>query len=529
MAVVNLTASAFSTTGSIPASSTSLTVADASGFAVNDYLIVEIGGEAGVGARGTVGVGGAWPDLSYASAAAMNADTGKPDGQYAWRTDTGNVYRSFSGVWTQQTYYYWAKVIPRSLVARVTAKAGNVLTLSVSAAVAATNAKVYYDNYPVFNAHASDAIGTEIVWPAGNFALSDMCWMQDRSNWHIHGTSKTATKLFFPKGISAVALIDFAGGSGNRVSNLCVQGNALAQGYMIAWNPPGTDQTTARAHYGIFFSGQTNGIISDTKSIDTFQGAVISACTNTSVYRHDAVLTEGLQEYVQWAVQGADSIGGEFADCTVTSAKLTAGIEWFRSSGNIIRNYTGSNATMSLNSVDNWQIINPSIIIAPNSQLSQTSFGKDQPIIVISNTIGGAYIANGGVLTNASITIQGYINAANDVLAGIVITSADVVNVRIVGGTYAGPDYAAPSTLFGPQGIRSTGGNTQVSCFTCRGQIAAGTATVNRANIGVDSGSITYCRGGSIYGSPGVTLTGNGIATAPLNAACGRQFALHCV
>jgi hypothetical protein len=420
-------------------------------------------------------------------------------------------------------YYYWARVLPRSLAARVTAKAGNVLTLSVSATVSTINANVYFDNFPVFNAHAADPNDTEIVWPTGDFAISDVCWIQSlQSGLHIHGTSKTATKLFFPKGISAVSLIRItSGGTGNRVSNICVQGNALAQGYMIAWMPPGTDQTSAQAQRGIEFSSQTNGVISDTKSIDVFTGgATVSYCANSSVYRHDAVMTEGLQEYVQWQIQGADCTGGEFVDCTVTSAKLTAGIEWFRSTGNFIRNYTGINAAMSINTCDAWQVINPSITIMPNSQISQTSFGRDGPVIVVSNIIGGLSISNGGILTNPTIYIQGYINAGNDELAGIIVGSPEVVNVRIVGGSYRGLDYAAPSTLMGPQGIRSTGLNTQVSCFTCIGQIATGTASVDRANIGVDNGSISYCRGKSIFGSPGVTVVGNGLPTDPLNPMC---------
>jgi hypothetical protein len=125
MPTVNITASSFSTTGSMATGSLTLTVVDASGLAVNDYLIVEIGGESGAGLRGTPGVGGSWPDLSYSNGTTMAADTSKPDGQFAYRVDTGNVYRSFSGVWQQQTaaiFYYWEKQLPRSLAARVTAK-----------------------------------------------------------------------------------------------------------------------------------------------------------------------------------------------------------------------------------------------------------------------------------------------------------------------------------------------------------------------------------------------------------------------
>ena len=535
MPVVNLAASSFSTTGSISASSNSLTVANASGFAVNDYLIVEIGGEAGAGLRGTIGVGGAWPDLSYSNGTTMAADTSKPDGQFAYRVDTGNVYRSFGGVWEPQAgvFYYWEKVIPRSLAARITAKAGNVLTLDTAAVVTATNANVYFDNFPLFEAIAGGVDDTEVVWPTGNFALSDMCWVQSKFDWHIHGTSKTDTKLFFPKGISASALINFSGvSSGNQVSDICVQGNALSQGYMIAWQPPGTDQTTAVHHRGISFNSHTNGVITDTKSINVFTGgASLSYCVNTSVYRHDAVHTEGLLAYTQWMIQAADCTGGELVDCTVTCPKLTAGIEWFRSTGGIIRDYVGLNATIAMNTSNDWQIINPNITIEANSQISETSFSKANPVIQINTNIGGASTDLGGTLTNARITIEGYINADNDFPYGIVI-GGDNPNVTISGGGYNAPDYASPSTLFGAHAIESSGVNTRVSCFTATGLVAAGTPTQLRSNIGIVNGSISHCRAWSIYPAPGVLMNGNGVPTDPLPLACigtNREFVIHLV
>src|SRR6185503_4165403 len=53
------------TTGSIAVNSKQLNVASASGFSVGDWVIVEIGKEAGQGQRGTRGVGGTWPSKSY--------------------------------------------------------------------------------------------------------------------------------------------------------------------------------------------------------------------------------------------------------------------------------------------------------------------------------------------------------------------------------------------------------------------------------------------------------------------------------
>jgi hypothetical protein len=62
-------------TGSMSASSNQLTLTSASTFQVGDQIIVEIGGESGAGQRGTIGVGGTWPALNYATVAAMLADT----------------------------------------------------------------------------------------------------------------------------------------------------------------------------------------------------------------------------------------------------------------------------------------------------------------------------------------------------------------------------------------------------------------------------------------------------------------------
>src|SRR4029077_12232866 len=108
------------TTGTISAGSTSLTVADPAELAVGDHLIVQIGGETGAGARGTLGVGGAWPSLSYADPTAMNADNSRPERTYAWDRASGLVYIYTSGAWVHREdggspynqAYYTAKALP---------------------------------------------------------------------------------------------------------------------------------------------------------------------------------------------------------------------------------------------------------------------------------------------------------------------------------------------------------------------------------------------------------------------------------
>ena len=59
------------TTGTIAAGSSTLVLAATQNLKVGDFLLVEIGHEAGAGLRGTIGVGGVWPALYYATTAAL--------------------------------------------------------------------------------------------------------------------------------------------------------------------------------------------------------------------------------------------------------------------------------------------------------------------------------------------------------------------------------------------------------------------------------------------------------------------------
>lgn len=95
------------TTGSISTSSNCLTVNSVAGFLQNDPIVVEIGGESGAGALGTVGVGGQWPQLTYATTTAMNADASQPQYTFAWVTADG-LTRQWSGTntaWSSGTTY----------------------------------------------------------------------------------------------------------------------------------------------------------------------------------------------------------------------------------------------------------------------------------------------------------------------------------------------------------------------------------------------------------------------------------------
>ena len=99
------------------------------------------------------------------------------------------------------------------------------------------------------------------------------------------------------------------------------------------------------------------------------------------------------------------------------------------------------------------------------------------------NTNTGDLVGAGGTIQNINILIGGYVNASNDIPVGIVI-SGTVVDIRIISGSYSAPNYAAPSALVGPQGIRSEARNIQVSGFTSCGRLSRGPNNWVHANIG---------------------------------------------
>jgi hypothetical protein len=196
------------TTGTIGAASTSLTVASATGFIIGDTIIIATGGEAGLGERGTGGVGGTWPALSYANEAAMLADTGQTAEALAWLEDTGDVWTwnqfgALTWVIMSPARYYHQKVNPQALVTTITNIAGNVLTLADPSVAASTGANVYLDNKPIIDA-AQALGGTRVIldMPAGTFALSDrLTFFSNRPGWTIRGAGMDNTTLLVPDGV----------------------------------------------------------------------------------------------------------------------------------------------------------------------------------------------------------------------------------------------------------------------------------------------------------------------------------------
>jgi hypothetical protein len=132
--------------------------------------------------------------------------------------------------------------------------------------------------------------------------------------------------------------------------------------------------------------------------------------------------------------QYADSTGGECRDCSVDSAYLTAGFETFRSNGVTFTRSVGTNAVFSSNSSGNWLFDEMNLTIEANSQYDSLSFSADNPIVNINSNISppDASMELGGTIRNPTIISEGYVNASNDILTGIIV-NIDNPNITIEG------------------------------------------------------------------------------------------------
>jgi hypothetical protein len=537
------------TKGTIAGGSNSLSIAAPQNFQVGDWVIVEIGAEAGAGVRGTIGVGGQWPALYYANAAAMSADSSKPVNTFAWTQDDGVVYQWNGSTWTISfggNVYYVAKAIPSSLHGRITAISGDGLTLTLdnAATVAATNANVYLDNQPFVNyltAKQKDApgfyadltpitpTGMTIVFPAGSYAGSGLIKIAANDSWTIAGQEQQSTTLFAPKGVYSLGFWAENTHSGHTFSNFTLQGNfgidkyglassgwtyipggLLANGLMPA-NPDTDDnhnhltQTNIPRGMmypgGIYSGGSNNVTVEDVTVNDVSQKAVgVDFASNVWAYRVTNNQNSVLQNYVQWQFGWSDTRGGGCVDCTVNSVALVAGFSSFKAVNHRFIRPVSINAGFSQNNSQGWLIQDATVTVTPASTLPP-AWSKNNPLVNISTNIGGNNVASGGTISNININVQGYIDSNNDVPVGIIV-NRDNPNITITGGSYTAPNYASPSALVGPQGIRSTGANTQVSHFTSCGTLSATgllrRATEQHANIGLADGSVINSKAGVI-------------------------------
>lgn len=501
-------------------------------FEKGDYIIVELGGEAGMGLRGSKGVGGVWPQKSFLNASAMEADRSQPGGTFAWTEDDGLIRRWDGSVWfdsatfvnsvgTTNYFYFGGKAVPLALRGYVEqiSEDGLTIRLSATAKQSTTNANVHFDNASVldrlsgqsprfgFGGDESGITPTNVTLmiPEGSYALGERLVVNERPGWKIAGAGMEKTRLFSPKGVSSSS-IQVIYSPRSIVRDLHLEGNARAHGFglnfpsiFVEFNGGVTETTLPQGsslNPGLVFKGSNRSRVQNVRATDIFPGLGASGSTDVWAENCHISLTEGQFAYTQWLFIWADCVGGGATNCSFSSPVLAQGWSFFKSTGTHFLSCQSTNGKMAFNSAGNFLVRDFNFVITPLAQPEHNPWFGREPIANVNNNIGdNAYLAQGGLLENVNMIQQGYVNSDNDIMVGINIGEQNP-NVTVSGGSYVAPDYAAPNSGWGAIGINSTGTNTVVDGFRVNGKTRP---YHTYANITVADGVVKNSVGDLIY------------------------------
>lgn len=519
-------------TGSMLAGTSELTL-NASAippFEVGDFVIVEIGGEAGEGKRGSLGVGGSWPSRPYANFSALQSENSLPLNSFAWLQETGDVYEWNGAEWFPVLQpYYFKKAIPLALKAKIIAisQDGTKLTLDKPAQVDTADATVHLDNAfiltkfgrnpdgdgennwpfvkrsgpgaPESNFSDITPAGVTMRVPEGAFAIGEIVQCIRHDGWKLVGAGVERTRFFSPKGVPT-ASIRFYGSSGNVAKDFHFQGNLGDDGfcprigYIIPNNfgDPVTDTTIPQdaIPHGIVFEFCKDGLALDLSITDAWIRAVESMFSeNIWAERVHIRRTQFLREYFSsWLFQFGDSIGGGAKDCSVYSPKITWGMQTFKSTGTQFIRCSLTNAYIACNSAGTFTLRDTSIAVeafAGNS--AARSFALVQIVTNIASSYG--YERESVLIENLRITEAGFLDDANNTVGGIVFDSRNDT-ASVSNYFFSAPDYVLGSAGGGAQGLLAHA----TTFLTAENVIVSGTPRPSiYGNISIEAGVLRNC------------------------------------
>jgi hypothetical protein len=414
-------------TGSMQAGSNVLLLKTPAQFRAGDQVIVEIGGEAGRGQRGTQGVGGVTP--------------GDPnDGRYYNSADA-----------------------PLSLVAKVVTVDGQRLTLDKPAITSTRDAPVHYDNLPAWHAATfwddANPVTTQgdvlVTIPAGSFAMSGMMqFYWHKPGWTIAGQGDDRTELFSPKGTQSVALF-VSESPKTTIRDIRFRGNVADHGYGTTWYQSAVDLSLSPDNH-----------IFNVVAINGWRGLSVSYSHNTTAQNFRAYLMEPLRHYISWQIAWANSNGGGCTDCTVNSRYVTAALESFQSAGQAYVRTKLYGGMFSSNSSERLVIDDLYIRLAAGSAHLRDMLYN--PLVNVNlnvdNQQGGEVVRGaGGIYRNVRLVQDGFIGADPSwgelyMASGISIDSK-TSNMLVAGGSSYVPDKR---TYNGFPGINNYGANRNI-------------------------------------------------------------------
>jgi hypothetical protein len=149
----------------------------------------------------------------------------------------------------------------------------------------------------------------------------------------------------------------------------------------------------------------------------------------------------------------------------------------------------GTNALMAMNSSGGWLIEDAVLRFTAKSlhpESDQLAASPHHGAINVATNAGNLpQIAMGGTIRRVIIWQEGYLNAKNDTIQGIIV-NAENPDIRIENVAYYAPDYKSGTSAEGARGLNSTGLNT-----TVKNMLVVGRAV--RDNIFIQRGTGDGC------------------------------------
>lgn len=434
------------TTGSMSANSNTLTVASSAGLAIGDPIVVEIGGEAGLGLVGTIGVGGTWPATRVANFASLpdpavhRATYGDPD-SYAYVTGENSVYIAYSnagvatwGEWTNYVQsdivrnrglYHTTKLRPRALKANITAISGNTITLDKSSEAATSGAGVYYDNssiisYVLGRKFTNAATGFQLVSPTEGWGIQlprgTFCITKDQSipladYWTFKGGGRSSTVLYSPKGTEQFALK--MSGESNVISDFKVKAWAGIN-YWCTDAPNGFIDQQKYAVQNTFLY-KSNCVIERIELENTWGGPSFNNRFD-SVMRHCKAVQNngGIQQYATWFFGHSYCVDTWIEDCDYESECVNPAFEIFQATRGGFKRIKSKNGYVSSNtSGGGFLMEDMDIDVDFRAKPAENNWVvPGNPVVNINNNIvstGGALdpnlVGSGGTIRNPRIKV----------------------------------------------------------------------------------------------------------------------------
>jgi hypothetical protein len=507
--------------GSISEGSSELTLdvpatAGAYQFAVGDFICVPTGYEVGKGTKGTVGVGGAYPTLSFATRADLDLIR-PPAPVIAWVKDTGAIWAWTGKIWNQfdpedKTCYYTNRAIPFPFHSRITkiSDDGLVLTLSDAASASTMNAPVFIDMGPVFSYVVGGGVvgdshggapfnygnqqGITICIPAGEFCLATGLMLSNfsktHSSWTITGAGRDVTKLFTPN--------RSAGGITVREVNNCVVKDLTIQGtfndgafpitgtsfYLSKENPFGSDGSGNYTRHGgpasldqskpwqtapftiaITIQRSEFAEVRDVIVNDYCRSIIFQQCGYSWMRRVTAKASAYYREYMQWLLMHDQCNCSGIEDATVICTYLTPGYNSFNSFGTKVVRVTQKNALMAMNTSNAFLIDGVYLEFSPKCNEMPDGGGvavhRQNPALNINTNAPNSATDVGGVVRDIIIRVLGYMDAANTLIGGITV-NANNACIEIRGGRYVSPSNSIGAHV---TAIAATSANLIIDSF----------------------------------------------------------------